>query len=79
MDPEGNWYIEAGEATMYTTLYSDMARPDVGTWVPPDSILDVNGTTNGCLEVTPSGLLHTRTKSECTIGQNTACEYRGAS
>jgi hypothetical protein len=77
MDPQGNWYLEGGTTDMITGLYTDMRRLDAGTWMPPDSILDVNGTTNGCLEITPSGLLNTRVKSECDTTQKTACEYKG--
>ena len=47
-----------------------------GTWVPPDSILDANGTTNGCLGITKYGLFHTNIKSECDLEKEPVCEYK---
>ena len=39
------------------------------------SILNVNGTTRGCLEATSAGLLHTRLDSECDNEQVPSCQY----
>ena len=76
MDPQGSWFYNF-ESELKTGDYSDMRNSQEGTWVPPLTILDVNGTTDGCLEITENGLLNTRTKSECDFVQPTACKYTG--
>lgn len=76
MDPQGDWFYNF-EFSMPTAQFSDMRHSVEGTWVPPLSILDVNGTTDGCLEITSNGLLNTRIKSECDTIQPTACKYTG--
>jgi hypothetical protein len=77
MDPQGNWYVSGGMETMYTNLFVDMRREMSGTWIPPDTILNVNGTTNGCLEITKTGLLNARLDAECSATKHPACEYTG--
>lgn len=81
MSTEGDWYInveaeEELQPKMDLEVYFDLRRPDF-TWVPPLSVLDVNFTTDGCLEMTSTGLLNTRLKSECDTPQPTACQYKG--
>ena len=57
MDATGMWFLDQ-EVEMDTENYQDMRR--FGSWVPPDSVLNVNGTTSGCLEMTKSGLLNVK-------------------
>ena len=76
MDVEGSWFFDS-DKELPTDDYVDMRHKQEGTWVPPLSILDVNGTTNGCLEITQTGLFNTRIKSECDRVQPTACKYTG--
>ncbi len=80
MDPAGNWYLNGED--MFTNLFTDMRRiveDETGdtTWVPDDSILNPNGTTVGCLEIGPTGLLNPRLDSDCEVTNTApACEYR---
>ena len=74
MEPTGDWFTSQSKEKMLTEDYLDLSR--TGLWVPPDSILDVNGTTNGCLEITKHGLFNTRIKSECNQEKEPMCEYR---
>lgn len=74
MEPTGDWFTSQSEEKMLTEDYLDLSR--TGLWVPPDSILDVNGTTNGCLEITKHGLFNTRIKTECNQEKEPMCEYR---
>ena len=74
MDHLGNWFNEVDP--METSLFTDMRRMSAGSWVPPDTVLNVNGTTEGCLEVTKTGLLHTKYDDDCDVDKNPACEYK---
>ena len=83
MEPTGDWFINDGSETMLTEYYQDLRRSIDsdggnidGAWVPPDTILDVNGTTNGCLGITKHGLFHTNIKSECDLEKEPVCEYK---
>ena len=83
MEPTGDWFINDGSETMLTEYYQDLRRSINsdggiidGAWVPPDTILDVNGTTNGCLGITKHGLFHTNIKSECDLEKEPVCEYK---
>ena len=62
MDGVGNWFdAKDSDNPIVTSTITDMRRESAGnTWVPPDTALNVNGTTEGCLEVTKAGLLHTK-------------------
>ena len=77
MSGYGEWFFDNGTIEMYTELYTDMRRPEVGTWVPPETVLDVNFTTTGCLEISHTGLLNTRLSEECERAQLPTCEYKG--
>jgi len=82
MDTEGNWFTKTeleveSQPKMDTKSYLDMRNPLSETWVPPLSILDVNFTTDGCLELTPNGLFNTRVKEECDTVQPSTCKYTG--
>lgn len=77
MDPQGDWYLSDGSETMFTNAYGDMRRDQSGTWIPPDTILDVNGTTIGCLEISKNGLLNTQLDGQCGDTKKPACEYKG--
>ena len=74
MDPTGSWF--KGSEPIKTENYLDMRRPFSETWNPPESILNVNGTTIGCLEVTKTGLLHTKIDNDCQESRPPACEYK---
>ena len=77
MSGYGEWFFDNGTIEMYTELYTDMRRPEVGTWVPPETVLDVNFTTTGCLEISHTGLLITRLSENCEREQPPTCEYKG--
>ena len=84
MDTQGEWFSktdinEGSQPKMDTKLYLDMRNPLSETWIPPLSILDVNFTTDGCLEITPNGLFNTRVKEECNNIQPSTCKYTGES
>ena len=74
MDGVGLWTQKDVTEELDTSFYTDM-RLEGTTWIPPDSILNVNGTTRGCLEATSAGLLHTRLDSECDNEQVPSCQY----
>ena len=74
MDATGMWFLDQ-EVEMDTENYQDMRR--FGSWVPPDSVLNVNGTTSGCLEMTKSGLLNVKLDGDCETARKPACEYTG--
>ena len=40
MDPMGNWFDV--EEPIITSTITDMRRESAGTWVPPDTVLNVN-------------------------------------
>ena len=40
MDPMGNWFDE--DEPIITSTIIDMRRESAGTWVPPDTVLNVN-------------------------------------
>ena len=40
MDPMGNWFDV--DEPMVTSTFIDMRKESGGTWVPPDSVLNVN-------------------------------------
>ena len=79
MDAVGNWFDAKDlDNPIVTSTITDMRRESAGkTWVPPDAVLNVNGTTEGCLEVTKAGLLHTKYDNDChDIDRKPACEYK---
>lgn len=74
MDHVGDWYLN--NASMITDDFSDLRRPIAETWVPPDTVLNVTGSTSGCLEVTKSGLLHAKIDQDCDMEQKPTCQYK---
>ena len=79
MDDVGNWFdARDPDNPIVTSTITDMRRKSAGkTWVPPDTVLNVNGTTEGCLQVTKAGLLHTKYGNDChDIDRKPACEYK---
>ena len=74
MDGVGQWTNNGEE--LITDDILDLRRVESESWMPEDSILDVNGTTDGCVQVTRSGLLNTRIKEECLETKSPACEYK---
>ena len=79
MDGVGNWFDAKDlDNPIVTSTITDMRRESAGkTWVPPDTVLNVNGTTEGCLEVTKAGLLHTKYDNDWhDIDRKPSCEYK---
>ena len=74
MDGAGAWKLMEKDEEMVTEDYTDLRYEGI-SWLPPDSILNVNGTTKGCLELTSSGLLNAKIDEECDTEQKIACEY----
>ena len=75
MDGTGKWtLVDQDDLAMETENYLDM-RAEEDLWIPADDVLNVNGTTKGCMEITPSGLLNTRLDDQCDFTQERACEY----
>ena len=74
MDPLGNWFIN--EVELKTSDYKDLRRPSK-TWIPHFSVLNPNGTTQGCLELTKTGLLNTKIDQDCETDKKPAvCEHK---
>ena len=74
MDGTGQWTLN--EEEILTDDIEDLRRAESETWPPDESVLDVNGTTDGCVEVTKYGLLHTQIKDGCLETKSPACEYK---
>ena len=78
MDGDGHWYLNPDDdQPIQTKQYLDMRRQTSGQWPPPDSVLHPNGTTTGCLQIMPSGLLNPRIDTQCKIAKKQACSYKG--
>ena len=74
MNGVGEW-SDSEENAIETDLISDMRiRPS--SWPPSSEILNINGTTKGCLEVTKGGILNTLLDGDCQVNRKPACEYK---
>ena len=75
----GEWSLENGTKVMRPELYSDMRRPQLGTWEPDTETIveNLNQTGYGCLQVTSNGLYHLDMKEACEEERYPSCEYKG--
>ena len=75
----GEWSLDNGTESMRTELYTDMRRPDVGTWLPDTEVIveTLNHTGFGCLELTANGLYGMKLLDECQEELRPSCEYTG--
>ena len=74
MDGLGNWFD--GKNPFPPEAAQDLRRPFSGSWIPSESILNPNGTTDGCLEITKTGILSTKIDTDCNVEKRPACEYK---
>ena len=74
MNGEGDWSINGLETV--NDAYSDLRRPNSGVWFPSHDVLNINGTTKGCVEVTSGNLLNTKLDEGCEKVRKPACEYK---
>ncbi len=90
MDGLGNWHRtlddhdidETNEdeeivEPLLTKNYYDMRLITSGAWEPPESVLNDNGTTFGCMQLLPSGLYYPKIDDDCNISKKQACTYKG--
>ena len=74
MDGQGSWF--QNEDSLDVNSYKDLRNSPESSWAPAEDILNINGTTVGCLSISKSGLLHTKFDSDCETSLKPACEYK---
>ena len=74
MDGLGNWFDE--KTSFMTENVLDLRRTTSGSWLPSETILNPNGTTVGCLEITKTGVFSTQLDENCNPEKRPSCEYK---
>ncbi len=76
MDGGGQWFHNDGDTKIDPSTLVDMRRSTATGWAPGSDVLNVNGTTIGCLTILPSGVLDASLDDECDESYSQACEYK---